>query len=92
MANTHSSLSALFTDIADAIRELTGETGTIVADEFPDYIRGNLVVVTDWSNILQDFTYTRNADGTATITGWKQTLNGVPSTECVIPDNPKIIL
>lgn len=39
MANTHTSLSALFTDIADAIREKTGDTGSIVADQFPDYIR-----------------------------------------------------
>lgn len=39
MANKHASLGALFTDIADAIREVMGETSTIVADEFPDYIR-----------------------------------------------------
>ena len=39
MANTHSTLSALFTDIADAIREADGSTGNIVADTFPDKIR-----------------------------------------------------
>lgn len=39
MANTHTSLSSLFTDIADAIREKTGDTATIVADDFPDVIR-----------------------------------------------------
>ena len=42
MANTHESLSSLFTDIADAIREKTGDTGTIVADLFPEIIRENL--------------------------------------------------
>ena len=39
MANTHASLTALFVDIADAIREKTGDTATIVADDFPDVIR-----------------------------------------------------
>ena len=45
MANTHTSLSSLFTDIADAIREKTGDTGTIVADDFPDVIRNRLQVM-----------------------------------------------
>ena len=42
MANTHASLTALFVDIADAIREKTGDTATIVADDFPDVIRERL--------------------------------------------------
>ena len=42
MAETYSTLAALFTDIADAIREKTGETGSIVADDFPDVIRERL--------------------------------------------------
>ncbi len=42
MANKHSSLTALFTDIADAIREKTGDTASIIADDFPDVIRGRL--------------------------------------------------
>ena len=42
MANKHASLDALFTDIADAIREKTGDTGTIPAIEFPNMIRNNL--------------------------------------------------
>ena len=45
MANKHASLDALFTDIADAIREKTGETDSIVADDFPDVIRERLQVV-----------------------------------------------
>lgn len=32
---THTNLSSLFTDIADAIRAKTGKTETIVADNFP---------------------------------------------------------
>jgi hypothetical protein len=41
---------------------------------------------------LVDFDYTENNDGTYTITGWKQTLNGEPSTEMIVPDNNLIIL
>ena len=42
MAETYSTLTALFTDIADAIREKTGDAATIVADDFPDVIRDRL--------------------------------------------------
>lgn len=38
MANKHSTLTGLFTDIADAIRVKTGGTESIVADEFPEAI------------------------------------------------------
>lgn len=41
---------------------------------------------------LDDFWYLENDDGTYTITGWKGTYKGIPSTKCVIPDNPLIIL
>jgi hypothetical protein len=41
---------------------------------------------------LVDFEYTNNGDGTYTITDWKQTLNGEPSTELIIPDNSRIKL
>ena len=44
MAETYSTLAALFTDIADAIREKTGDTVTITADDFPDVIRERLQV------------------------------------------------
>ena len=44
MAETYSSLVALFTDIADAIREKTGDTDSILADEFPDMIRERLQI------------------------------------------------
>ena len=39
MANKHTTLKNLFTDIASAIREKTGGTVKIVADDFPDEIR-----------------------------------------------------
>lgn len=42
--------------------------------------------------LLKDFYYTSNSDGTYTLTGWKQTLNGVASTELVIPNNLNIKL
>ena len=45
MANKHASLDALFTDIADAIREKTGDASVIVADDFPDVIRESLQAV-----------------------------------------------
>lgn len=45
MAETYSTLSALFKDIADAIREKTGDTASIVADDFPDVIRERLEAV-----------------------------------------------
>ena len=38
MANKHASLDVLFADIADAIREKTGDIGTIPAVEFPKTI------------------------------------------------------
>ena len=44
MAETYSTLAALFTDIADAIREKTGEADLIIADDFPDMIRERLQV------------------------------------------------
>lgn len=38
MPNTHSTLTSLFSDIADAIRGKTGSSETIVADDFPTAI------------------------------------------------------
>ena len=45
MANKHASLDALFTDIADAIREKTGEDGTIAAAQIPSVIRESLQAI-----------------------------------------------
>lgn len=41
---------------------------------------------------LIDFEYDANDDGTYTITGWKQTLNGEQSTEMILPNNSLIII
>jgi hypothetical protein len=49
-------------------------------------------VAMDLEDLLIDFEYTLNDDGTATLTAWKGTLNGVASTELVIPDDDRIIL
>lgn len=38
MPNTHSTLTSLFTDIADAIRAKKGTSDTIIADNFPSEI------------------------------------------------------
>lgn len=38
MANTHTTLGSLFSAIANAIRSKTGNSGSIVADNFPDAI------------------------------------------------------
>ena len=46
MANKHASLDALFTDIADAIREKTGDADSIAAVEFPKMIRERLEMAT----------------------------------------------
>ena len=45
MVNKHATLAALFTDIADAIREKTGDAASIVADDFPSVIRKRLQVI-----------------------------------------------
>ena len=44
MPKVYSTLTALFTDIADAIRETTGDTDLIIADDFPDVIRDSLQI------------------------------------------------
>ena len=35
MPNTHETLTSLFSDIANSIRAKTGESGVLVADNFP---------------------------------------------------------
>lgn len=49
MANTHTTLTSLFTAIANAIRGKTGSSATIVADDFPDAISA-IQVGSDTSN------------------------------------------
>ena len=50
------------------------------------------VTAFDPAIVLIDFDYTDNGDGTYTITDWKETYNGEPSTEMIIPNNEHIIL
>ena len=45
MANNHATLTSLFTDIADAIREKTGDVETIMAYDFPNMIRERLQAI-----------------------------------------------
>ena len=65
------------------------------------YVGVNGVAKLCWSfGVLPDFlidfngytTTISDTEETYTITGWKGTLNGVPSTEIVVPDNENIIL
>ena len=44
------------------------------------------------TELLKDFTYINNGNGTYTLTGWKGTYNGVASTEIHIPNDSRIIL
>lgn len=59
-----------------------------------DYYTDIPITVTDFDaeTVLIDFEYIKNDDGTYTLTAWKETLNGEPSTECVVPDNGLIII
>ena len=51
----------------------------------------NGVLTTEDFSIMQDFIYSPNADGSVTLLEWKGTLNGVESTECMVPDVEVII-
>ena len=78
-------------------KELTTDVKQItVKYKVGDYELTQIIDVTvsafDPAVKLQDFNYTSNADGTYTLTGWKETHNGVASTEMIIPNNKKIIL
>ena len=61
---THTTLAALFTAIADAIREKTGGTAPIIADDFPaailSIVTGPSVVAITASNISEYFTVTNS--------------------------------
>ena len=41
---------------------------------------------------LIDFEYIENEDGTFLLAGWKETYNGIPSNDLIIPIDSKIIL
>ena len=50
------------------------------------------IVIKSIADVLVDFNYKDNGDGTYTITGWKGTYNGEPSTEIIVPDHTTIIV
>ena len=66
---------------------VTEPTVVITYGEYSVTIDVNIISMED---LLIDFYYTVNDDGTYTITAWKETLNGVPSTEMVVPNNKLI--
>lgn len=88
MPNTHSTLSSLFTDIADAIRAKTGSAASIVADNFPTEIAnipsgGGGTLIT--KSITANGTYNAeddNADGYSSVTV------AVPTGGKIIPSIP----
>lgn len=57
---------------------------------FKAYVPVTVLDELDPDAILQDFDYVTNEDGTYTITGWKGTTNGMPGTECIVPNNELI--
>lgn len=72
MPNTHSTLTSLFTDIADAIRDKKGTSESIVADDFPTEI-ASIPTGTAEANVVD---YTPSVDTRAIQVGYQ--LNRVP--------------
>ena len=50
-----------------------------------------IIVNPSIADILQDFDYINNGDGTYALTSWKGTANGVPSTEIILPNDNRIV-
>lgn len=61
------------------------EDGNVFTVELP-------VIGESFESKLMDFDYKDNGDGTYTITGWKETLNGEPSTRMIVPNSNKVII
>lgn len=74
-------------DVTEIGISYTDESGEVYTTVVP-------ITVTpfDPAVVLVDFEYTANDNGTYTITGWKETLNGESSTEMIIPNNGLIII
>lgn len=87
---------------ARVITNYTYSTETIAEDQSTieiSYIESGIthtisvpITVKPFTDVLIDFEYTDNGDGTYTITGWKGTYNGEPSTEMIIPNYENIIV
>ena len=64
-----------------------------VTDLIQNDVVYELIKYVSIAEILQDFEYTKNGNGTYTLTAWKGTTNGEPGTEILIPSaNGKVIL
>lgn len=74
-------------DVTEIGISYTDESGEVYTTTVP-------ITITpfDPAVVLVDFEYTANDNGTYTITGWKETLNGESSTEMIIPNNGLIIV
>lgn len=97
IATTYDGITKEITDYSYSENYLTEDMTSfdIVYDKEPSMLSVSIpITVTAFDPItaLMDFTYTTNKDGTYTLTGWKQTLNGISSTELVVPNNAKVIL
>ena len=88
-------------DITDNIIYSTAPLTTDMTSIQVSYVEGGrtftinipiTVAAFDPAVVLKDFTYTDNGDGTYTITDWKQTYNGVSSTELIVPNSSRIIV
>lgn len=89
-------------NIAQSIRYLHGIRKTFTPDEMASYVyipydrtASYLYDTIQTYDVeigaelpdLTDFTYTINSDGSFTITGWKETYQGVSDTKIVVPNN-----
>lgn len=75
--------------------EIAPANGTLVVSwiyKGSTYTASMKLNVTTMAEILVDFEYMNNGDGTYTLTDWKGTLNGKASTEIIVPDNNRIIV
>jgi hypothetical protein len=77
MANVHSSLESLFTDIADALREKHGTTQNFEADNFPNNIRA---IETGSGGITPTGTITITTNGTHDVTPYASAIVNIPTT------------
>jgi hypothetical protein len=97
ITDINESLSSINQDIDD-LESVILTTSIILSDYITgqkykiQIENGTLVTKPTTGDLLIDFDYTTNSDGTYTLTGWKHTLDGVASTELEIPGSKNIIL
>ena len=80
MANNHSTLTGLFSDIADAIREKTGGVESIVADNFP----AEIAAIDTQENLDAELT-----DQDALIAEMQAVLSNKVTPEVVVVEYPR---